>query len=780
MRCPRSLALVAAIVGFLLALAPLTPVEADDYVKPRNRPLAPEGTIFRLRQTPYDAAIRRQLAESGSPIIPDLAAILNDEMELEPIRAAAATILNDIGNVEATRALTDFFMSDAIMGGIGRQGFLGDPGSRDLETAVLRGIARAGNRNVIPRLWHLIREVPQLRDLAISSLGTVGDESAVKDILPYLEDKDPAVRSSAVQALSQIGGERAFSAIHQGLQATEGYRQVRFAQIEALEQTKGPQSAEWLTAFVLNNDKEDYYHSQCIGRAWTALMNIGQPAAPFLARILHKLNPGRVAFSLRLLGEAKLIETAPILKAYLKDKDSQIRIAAAEALSDLGEGNRQELFTMLLASEDSKYPKAYLQEAVQLPSAASPHRALISRDGHSLKLNFKPTDIVEAHLHGSPDCPINQKMIPPLLDSVRSAEAVDVPWHFNWATMTGDIVLTFSNNRRQKVLKEDPFIWIDDAPYGGTHAKAFESPRLMGIKRQIQEQCVQEIARAGATSNDITQRMHAAQAYAKMGDFSHAAAVYEAVTRDFPSSKSVADGQIQRALVDTYVASIDSRLINQKIEYEPLLRGMEEAFAEFPNAVRDSWRRWLGNHYVATGEWEKAARTYSGNAPELRHVKRILDFRARGMIAGQETKEQLESLLKLYEEMPYAWGLADVRLRLLKDYPEKDGGPNRSWIAGQWIILGEWERAAEQLKHISEKYPDSQFSLRGDAKYFLALCYQNLGRYDEAAKLYKSLDLQHFERPSRVERRLRECHSSIRNGVYPIEFIVEGCCLFPD
>ena len=72
---------------------------------------------------------------------------------------------------------------------------------------------------------------------AVEALGEIGDERAVEPLIQALKDEDKAIRYWAAKALGEIGDERAVDSLTQALQDEDEY--VREAAEEALEKIRG-------------------------------------------------------------------------------------------------------------------------------------------------------------------------------------------------------------------------------------------------------------------------------------------------------------------------------------------------------------------------------------------------------------------------------------------------------------------------------------------------------------------------------------------------------------
>lgn len=98
----------------------------------------------------------------------------------------------------------------------------------------VKALGEIGSERVIPRLIKVInsgsekrerdREVPEVRRLAVEALGKIGG-AAVKELVEIVQNKGSSMRVDAIQALEQLGDERAVKPLLDVL-SEQGSREV--------------------------------------------------------------------------------------------------------------------------------------------------------------------------------------------------------------------------------------------------------------------------------------------------------------------------------------------------------------------------------------------------------------------------------------------------------------------------------------------------------------------------------------------------------------------------
>ncbi|WP_319642088.1 HEAT repeat domain-containing protein [Methanovulcanius yangii] len=214
---------------------------------------------------------------------------LNDENY--KVRKSAAEALGRIGDGRAVeplcKALNDEYdvriTSAEALRMIGQTfpGKIGDP------------------QTVVPLINLLNAIEPEIRQIAIHSLGETHDSRAVEPLIAALNEEDPELRSSAINALSWIGDIKALDPIIAMLDDRND--KVREDAASALE-----------------------YFGDC------------KAAGPLVAALSdeHEDVRRKAAWSLRKIGDDRAVE--PLI-TVLGDWDGRVRVAAVSALGEIGD-----------------------------------------------------------------------------------------------------------------------------------------------------------------------------------------------------------------------------------------------------------------------------------------------------------------------------------------------------------------------------------------------------------------------------------------------------------
>ncbi|MEI7733180.1 MAG: HEAT repeat domain-containing protein [Verrucomicrobiota bacterium] len=266
-------------------------------------------------------------------------------------------------------------------------------------------LSRIGDVRVVkPLINALWDEDSNVRTAVVHALSKVGDTRAVDPLILALKDKDNRVRTAAVEALSRINDPRAVQPLSRLL--SDGSWDVRAAVVEALGRIKDPQVLDPLVS-VLRDSDSDIRHVAAVAlgklgdaraveplvltlkdeqesvrqAAEAALIKIDpnweksegarrvvpqleaalksdeywvrNAAAAVLKRIVgeeRQVNLGSAEFADRVTYKRQ--EAAEILMAALKDEDSDLRQAAAEALGRLGHRPATEALLSALLDTD--------------------------------------------------------------------------------------------------------------------------------------------------------------------------------------------------------------------------------------------------------------------------------------------------------------------------------------------------------------------------------------------------------------------------------------------
>ncbi|RKY29568.1 MAG: hypothetical protein DRP68_07185, partial [Candidatus Omnitrophota bacterium] len=252
-----------------------------------------------------------ELVKIGVPAVPYLIEVLKDK-DLY-VRKAAVKALGEIGSQEIASHLRETIIEALI------EVLIKDE-SWDVRYTSAYVLIRIGSP-AVPYLIKVLKDKEKfVRQVTAGVLGEIGAQEAVPYLIGRLKDEDEFVRLAAAKALEKIGSQEIASHLRETI-------------IEALIETL--------------KDEDWRVH---LGAA-EALGEIGSPAIPHLIKALRDKDwrvRYRVRFPLGEIGSPAI----PHLIEVLKDKDSDVRKAAAEALRKIGwrPQNQEEEILYLIAN----------------------------------------------------------------------------------------------------------------------------------------------------------------------------------------------------------------------------------------------------------------------------------------------------------------------------------------------------------------------------------------------------------------------------------------------
>lgn len=262
----------------------------------------------------------------------------------------------------------------------------------DREPAVRIAAAEALGKFQIPQLAGLMRQLlldplPEIRLLAVTTLGRSGDRAQVDLLVGVQQDPDPTVRQAANQALEQLGGPPAKKSevpVNPGTEpldplvealrygsAAEQIKAVRVlgrledkwaktALVEALQKADSTLLIEILGVLARPGDDAmlkplermlSHSNPNVRSAAVAAVAGCGQrQAVPALLRKLKDASWEVRQATLKALGQLGDPETVDGIAALLSDKDRDVRESAVEALREIGD--RRALPHLVLALID--------------------------------------------------------------------------------------------------------------------------------------------------------------------------------------------------------------------------------------------------------------------------------------------------------------------------------------------------------------------------------------------------------------------------------------------
>jgi HEAT repeat protein len=197
----------------------------------------------------------------------------------------------------------------------------------------------------------LLDEDEQTRRDAVEALGEIGNDKAIEALLGALVDDDSyQVRGDATEMLGILGVIDAVESLIQAL-LEDGSTFVRRKAAEALGVIGDIRAVEPLIQALL---EDEYFETR--GNAATALGLLGDNRAvePLIQTLLEdESSPvrNRTAEALGVLGDDRAVE--PLIQALLGDDEATVRRSAAEALGEIGDIRAVEALTQALNDESS-------------------------------------------------------------------------------------------------------------------------------------------------------------------------------------------------------------------------------------------------------------------------------------------------------------------------------------------------------------------------------------------------------------------------------------------
>ncbi|MBW4698432.1 MAG: HEAT repeat domain-containing protein [Aphanocapsa lilacina HA4352-LM1] len=126
-----------------------------------------------------------------------LRTLLTSDPEFD-VRAAAAAALGDLHAQEAYEDLAAAFAQD---------------NEWLVKFSILAALGELGDRRAVDLLVTALKGDPLIRTVAAGALGQLGDRRAVGELVAYIDDEDWQLRFRIAQALGELGGEEARSAL---------------------------------------------------------------------------------------------------------------------------------------------------------------------------------------------------------------------------------------------------------------------------------------------------------------------------------------------------------------------------------------------------------------------------------------------------------------------------------------------------------------------------------------------------------------------------------------
>lgn len=299
-----------------------------------------------VRDNRTESQVRGVLRRMGDEAIPSLAKALHEENGT--IRETAATVLNTKGS-RGVWALLDGFQSK----------------SAPVRLSAVRGLSGIDDRQAIRTLEVALKtdEIPLIRQEAVQALGKTGTQEVIGPLLEGLDDHESGVVKRVRDILKQLR-DVAIPELEK-LLAT-GQMRERVLAARALQSLADPATIKALTEAL--SDRERDVRQAAI----QALAAIGEEAvAPLIAVALDERDRRRIAavFVLNEIGDPR---AKPALLKGLADKNSAtLRHACAFGLGELGAFDAVGDLTRALKDIDSNVQRAAAEALKKIDTAES-------------------------------------------------------------------------------------------------------------------------------------------------------------------------------------------------------------------------------------------------------------------------------------------------------------------------------------------------------------------------------------------------------------------------
>lgn len=275
--------------------------------------------------------------------------------------------------------------------------------TRGAAYSALLGIARQG---VEPMLFLLTNPEALIRSSAASILGEVGDQRVVNFLIPILSDENGHARGAAATALGKLGDPKSVQPLFELLR--DEYEDVQEQAIAALGSLRGAGLAEGLKDLAFDEDPD-------IRRNVASLIGLldGPDAPAILNGLLKDEDPEVRRTAVSSLGKSGLRNLKVILKA-ITDEDSYVRLAAVNALSDIGTEGVVEALVLLLGDVDP-----WVRSAAARGLAGTGSKRAVAALMPLLKDSYGPVRIAVVEALGETR---NEEAIGPIKESLRDQD----------------------------------------------------------------------------------------------------------------------------------------------------------------------------------------------------------------------------------------------------------------------------------------------------------------------------------------------------------------------
>ncbi|HBB33627.1 MAG TPA: PBS lyase [Cyanobacteria bacterium UBA8803] len=295
-----------------------------------NIPMLPLVAWALEDETPkVRASAVRVLRQMESAIaFPYLLDALNDSDAW--VRYYAARAIGWHGYPEAVERLEELIFSDPVY---------------YVRAAAIEALGRVGGAQAVSILAPLIETPDSNSDLVrttLIALGQIGHPNSLPPLFSALQSSDPEQRIWAIQALEQRGGIGVEGAL-QTIAATDIKEEVVQAAIKALAHLATPEA--------IANLLELTAHPTRNAAAIAALAHLGTAHLEAIAHGLTHTNAGVRRAVVEVLARIKHPEASAFLLRALEDADKLVRLAAVNALENLGNWDAKQKLIVVANSD---------------------------------------------------------------------------------------------------------------------------------------------------------------------------------------------------------------------------------------------------------------------------------------------------------------------------------------------------------------------------------------------------------------------------------------------
>ena len=262
-------------------------------------------------ESPVREAAVMALAEFGEPnFTEDLLVLLDSDNQ--QISYAVVKALGAMGATETGIALVDYLDRENV--------------PRNLEYAIIETLGKINFKPASAKIAnkYLKNSDPDIRRLAVETLGKFGDQHSIKKVEIAAQDSHWSVRVAALHVLGKIGGVKELPMILSAMEDKD--YMVRKNAIIVLGDVRDLSTIPPLAHQLLDMEMSRF--------AFEALLKYGKMALPWLHRLITKNFPSELRVRvIDLIGKIADNKSVNPLLELLDETSPEIRLAAIDALT---------------------------------------------------------------------------------------------------------------------------------------------------------------------------------------------------------------------------------------------------------------------------------------------------------------------------------------------------------------------------------------------------------------------------------------------------------------